>query len=208
MTRHCKEGVIFTLLITLLIGGCANPIQYDSDYESTIDFGTYHSFAWHTFNEFTDKTNVYIANDMTDKRIRSAVDSELITKGFSKSAHEKASFWVNYTIITEDKVDIRTYNTYNGLAPGWRYTRSTPYGYGFYGIGYRPIVTDVETETTHYTVGTLVLDIIHPDSGELVWRGTAKGKLKRNKLTPTEKEQLINEIIKNILVEFPPTKAT
>lgn len=202
---HCRaHGITLTLLFTLLMTACANPIQYSDDYQSGVNFDAYQSFAWHELNEFNDKTNRYIANDMVDKRIRSAVVSELVAKGFNQSAEDDADFWVNYSIMTEDKIDIRTYNTYNGMAPGWRYMRSGPYGYGYYGIGYSTIPTEVRTDVINYTVGTLVVDIVHAASGELVWRGTAKGRLKQNELSATERDQLISEIVNNILSGFPP----
>lgn len=196
-------STLMAIAVTVLLSACSNPVTYDSDYKSSVDFKELRTFAWHAPNEFNESSKAYVANDMVDERIRSNVDKELQAKGFVKKASGDVDFYVNYSITTEDKVDIRTYNTYSGYGHGYGYGGyGYPYRYG--GIGYMHIQPDVETKVTQYTQGTFVLDIIKGSSDKLIWRGTAEGRMKNESLTPDEKKERVAEIVNKVLSAYPP----
>jgi hypothetical protein len=195
---------LVSVLLAALLSACAGPIKYGSDYKSTADFSQYKTYAWHVPNEYNKASSTYIANDLVDERIRKGIDQELDKKGFKKVAEGQADFLVNYSVTTEDKIDINTYNTYSGV-PGWRYGPAmvgSPYAY--YGMGYGYAVSDVETRVTQYKVGTFVVDIVHNADRKLVWRGTAEGKMNKDELTPAERDAKIAEIVAQTLIGFPP----
>ena len=201
-------SVLFSFSLLLVLAGCShNPISYDNDYKQGVDFGKYKTYTWHTPNEHNESSEAYVANEIVDERIRSSVDKVLSGKGFKKVDSGAVDFTVNYSIITKDKVDVRTYNTYNGY--GWGYGYGGTYGmpYRYYGVGYRSISPDQETQVTHYTQGTFVLDVVSGDEQKLVWRGTAEGRMRKSKLTPSEREQVIDDVVTNVLSGFPPPKA-
>ena len=52
-------------------------------------------------------------------------------------------------------------------------------------------------------MGTLVLDIVTPETDILVWRGVAEGKLEQS-MTELEREQIIDEAVTRLLRNFPP----
>lgn len=201
------KHLIFMLALGVLtfITACSSPIKYGSDYNTSANFGAYNTYSWHAPNAFNEASNAYIANDLVDQRIRSNIDKEMLAKGLTRVAADEADILLNYSITTEEKVDIRTYNTYNGMSSGWGYgprVHGSPYRY--YGLGYANFAPDVETKVSQYRLGTLVIDVVSSADGQLIWRGTAEGKLKKNALTASERNQKIAEIVTRVLGGFPP----
>lgn len=194
---------IAIILLLALLAACENPIYYGSDYNQSLDFARLKTFAWHSPNQFNEASKLYIANDLVDERIHTRVDQELAAKGFKKTGPESADFLVNYSITTQDKVDMHTYNTYGSAYGAYTPHRAGVYGYGYYGGA--PVASDVQV--VQYKVGTFVLDVVDRKSGKLIWRGTAEGRMAKNTITPQEREARINEVILNVLKEFPPPKA-
>ncbi|GAB3094613.1 DUF4136 domain-containing protein [Pseudomaricurvus hydrocarbonicus] len=180
--------------------GCSsNNVTVDSDYKAGVDFTQFKTYRWHQSS--TGAKN-YNGNDILDGRIRAAVDAELQAKGFRRLETGDIDFTVNYDVTTQAKTDVRSYNTYGGMAPGF----SMGYGSGYYRYGYSMTYsTAPEVRTVHYEEGTFVLDVINRDN-KLVWRGTAEGRLKKN-LSVEEKRQSIKNVIAKVLANFPPQDA-
>lgn len=203
------------LSISALLVSCSNPISYGSDFNSTISFDSFTSYAWAAPNEHNDQSNAYIADDLVDARIRTGVDEQLADKGFTKINDETAAdFLVNYSVLAEDRIDINTYNTYGGYSVGYggyggygSYGAFGTYGrypYQFYGVGTVSRIETVQTEIEEFRQGTLVLDIINPEDNKLMWRGTAEARLSATVLSAQEKDELIDEVIVNVLRGYPP----
>jgi hypothetical protein len=62
--------------------------------------------------------------------------------------------------------------------------------------------TSRTTEIT-YTMGTLVLDFFDTASKELVWRGTAEGKIHEGN-SPQERSERAFTAVQKIMEQFPP----
>ena len=114
-------------------------------------------------------------------------------KGFRYDSSGEPNFRVGYHLILDERVDYQTVNTYWG--GGWGYGRVyRPYGPG-YGTS--------QTYATEYTQGTLIIDFFDTGSKELVWRGTAEGKIHETD-DPQEKQDRANRAVQMILDQFPP----
>lgn len=109
----------FPILALALLNACSTPIDYSSDFRMNTDFNDFKTYSWHAPNEHTATTNNYIANEIVDERIRASIDETLAAKGFSKLDSDSVDFLVNYSITAEDKIDVKTYNTYSGYGTGW-----------------------------------------------------------------------------------------
>src|SRR5262245_16005684 len=160
-------------------------IHVTTDYDPNADFSNLRSYAW--FDESSgvqgDRPDV---TSLLDRRVRSAVDAELQRKGFSLVDKRAASVFVNYRLGVETKLDVNTINTGHGCG---RYGR-----YG--GLG-------TTTTVSEYQEGTLLIDLIDPASKQLVWRGTGQARIRQSS-SPEERENRINEAVKEILADFPP----
>lgn len=198
----------FSILSILFLASCSSSnVNYESDYNQATDFSKYKTFSWHQPNSFNDNSNQYLANDILDTRIRSDIETQLTSKGYElKASGYAVDFLVNYSVTTEDRMDIKTYNNYGGYAPGWNYGGYYRSGYRRSGVGYGmgySTMPSTEVKTTYYTQGSLIIDVVNPKDDTLVWRGTAEGKLKKNQTTQ-ERKAAIEEVVMNILSEFPP----
>ena len=192
----------FSLLIfifTFLVSGCSS-LTLSTDYDDKIDFSNFKTYRWHVDNEHNEASLKYL-DPIMYQRIRSTIDQQLQLQNFTKTSDGPVDFWVNYSIVVDDRVDVRTYNNYNGMYPGYGYYGR---GYGYYGGGVGVAYsTGSQTQVTHYKQGTLIIDIINPKTDKLMWRGSADGRLP--KASDREKsDALAKKYVAKILSDFPP----
>ena len=169
--------------------------------DNKIDFSNFKTYHWHGRNEYNASSLKYL-DPIMDKRIRDAINAQFLSQHYTKLAADagKVDFLVNYSIVVDDRVDIRTYNNYNGLYPGYSYRGR----YGYYGRGYGTAYnTGPETQATHYKQGTLIIDILDPKTDQLIWRGSADGRLPKGS-DKNKSDKLAQKYVNKILEEFPP----
>jgi len=137
-------------------------------------------------------------NELTTKHIKLAVNRELISKGLELRS-ENPDMLIALHGGKEKKVDVQEW----GYAYGDR-------DYQYWGYHPRPWVPepmgrDIEyrrgTDTYEYEVGTLIVDFVDAKTKSLIWRGRATGVV-----DPDIGSEKINEIIKKLLENFPPSK--
>lgn len=186
-------------LMVYLISACSSPLNITTDYDDTVNFSQLKKYAWHAHNEHNHASKKYLNNELVDKRIRLNIEQQLAEKGFVLQ-DGKADFLVNYTVTIEDKTDIRSYNTYNGYSPGFRYGM----GVGTYGsgvsIGYS---SGASPQVTYYQQGILVIDMVDPNTETLIWRGMADGRLPKNQ-TQEDISEMVQRVVMKTLSNFPP----
>jgi hypothetical protein len=186
MTRPIYVG------IAALLAGCSG-ISVNQDFQPGTDFAPYQEYAWMT-NQRPPAGNDQQSSQLLDQRIRSAVESELQTKGYRLVAADQADFFVGYQLLFEDEVSYQTVNDYWG--PGWGYG-------GYYGAGVGTVSS--RTTQTTYTNGTFVLDFFDAASRNLVWRGSAEGRVHETN-NPEERQQRANDVATAVLNQFPPDR--
>ena len=177
----------FTWLALVSAAGwlACSGIRVTTDYDPNADFSDVRSYAWLDENSGVEGDRADVAS-LLDRRLRAAVESELQSKGIAPTDRSKAKVLVTYHLGVETKLDVNTINT--------------GYGYGPYGR-YGGISS---TTTVHeYQEGTLLIDMVEPSSKQLVWRGAGQARI-REYSTPEEREQRVNEAVKQILEDFPP----
>lgn len=186
------------ILLFFFIVGCTS-LELSTDYDESIDFSSFKTYRWHSKNEHNEASLKYL-DQIMDQRIRSAIDAQLQQQNFIKIESGTADFWVNYSVIVKEKVDIKTYNNYNGMYPGYRYR----YGYGYYGSGMGVGLNSTSnTQVTYYNQGTLIIDILKPTNDQLMWRGAADGRLPKN-TNRKENDSLVKKYVSTVLSQFPP----
>lgn len=168
---------IKVLLLLFVFASCST-IRVYSDYDKSVDFSTYKSYAY--YKNGIDKAAI---SDLDKKRILRAIDEVMLTKGFSKS--EKPDFVISIKATSEENVNVDNWNT--GWGWGW--------GWGpFWGGG-----TTVSTSTD----GILTIDFLEAKNKELIWTGEGVGHLTRN---VEEKDENVKKFVTEILAQYPPIK--
>jgi hypothetical protein len=174
---------LFTLIGILILGAaCSNRIKVNSDYDRDVNLKLYKSYSWLPAKEIEDKNNPLVYNELTDKRIKKAVDLQFQIKGIALNVVDP-DLRVHYHIVIDNKSAVRTS------------------AYGYY---YSPYWTRSHMDVYRYREGTLIIDLMDAKNNNLVWRGWGVSVLNDNDLTMEEEE--INDAVYRILKEFPPTK--
>lgn len=179
--------MIKQLIITsafMLLAACSS--SPDWDYDKSVEFANYKTFAWAPDADLKGGAHDYQINDLMEKRVRNAINTSLSQQGIQLVDEKSADILINYHASVESKLEADTLSASYGVR--WNY----------WGWGYQ-----TQTTTKEYDVGTLVIDVIDNNSKQLVWRGAKEGRL-RNKQTPEQRTESINKTVSEILGNFPP----
>lgn len=170
-----------TMVLLLVVATSCSSVKVAADYDKNADFNQYKTFAF--FKTGIDKAEI---SDLDKRRILRAIESELMTKGYTKS--ENPDLLVSIFTKSRDKVNV--YNNAYGYGPygyGWGWS---PY---YWNSGYSSVSTSTE--------GTLYVDLIDANKKELVWQGMGVGYLADRM---DKKEERIKEFVAKIMEKYPP----
>jgi hypothetical protein len=182
---------LLAILLAATLGGCAS-MEINSDYDPVASFSGLRTYAWMPGPQ--KKTgDLRIDNPLLDARVRQAVDRQLEANGYVKQPPERSDFLIGYQAAVEKKLDVYTVDHYYGYPPGWGSTR----GYGAWGG------TIPETHVYEYDEGSLILDIVNPQTRKLIWRGSAQAEVNRS-ASPEKRQERIEEAVRRMLERFPP----
>jgi hypothetical protein len=178
----------FTSLIVLVaIYGCAG-IRVSQDYPAEIDYSVLKTYAWQS--ETQEKTgDIRLDSSLRDSRIRSAVDKFLKEKGYRQVVDARPDFDVAYQQKIYNRIDS---DSGSGFV----------FGMGSFGSG-GGIGFSVGNRTNTYDEIMVVIDILNPADGDLVWRGTGT-RIYAPHATPEKITKRIDQTVQKILAQFPP----
>jgi hypothetical protein len=140
-----------------------------------VDFSKFHTYKWVPIQGGAHP------NQIVDQEIKQSVDSQLASKGFTKTDDEKADLYVGYQVAVDQEKQWNAYGT-----GGWRLGG---------GMG-------TATQST-INVGSLVLDMYDPSTKQLVWTGTATKTIDPSS-KQSKNEERLNKGMAKLLKNFPP----
>jgi hypothetical protein len=164
----------------------AQKVSYD--YEKSANFATFKTYA--------HKDGTKVGQPLIDERIIAAIDTQLATKGLTKS-ESSPDVYVVYHVAFDKQKDISTFSSGYGGGYG-------PYGWGW-GGGWGG--TSTTTQVRDILVGTLVIDIADAKKGQLAWRGMGVKEV-NTQANPEKRDKSINEAVKKIFKNYPPKVKT
>ncbi len=169
-------------LLFLLAIGCSEQLRVRSDYDKDVNLRLYKTYAWLPVKEIESKTNPLVYNELTDKRIKRAVDAQLKVKSIQYTA-DSPDLRVHYHIVIDNKSMVRP---------------------ATYGYNYSQYWIRNQMDVYQYREGTLIIDLMDAKNNNLIWRGWGTAILDNGDIDLREEE--INDAVYKILKEFPPTK--
>ncbi|MCL1078299.1 DUF4136 domain-containing protein [Parashewanella spongiae] len=178
---------ILALLSILALGACSS-LKGNWDFDPQVNFSNFKTYAW--IVKKTDDSGYHL-DGLMEQRVHDAVDAQLSAKGISKVDETSADILVNYLTKTDKKVDVDTFNSNFGYNPY--------YGRNWWWGG----STQTQTTVREYEINTLMVDVVDNKTKKLIWRGSIKDTLKKNK-TPQQKTESINKAISQVMANFPP----
>jgi len=187
-----RRACAYALAAALAAAGCTH-LKIETDYDSGFDFEQLRTFAWldppltSTPEEppVVDLIDPFARNSLLDKRVRRAVERELLARGYRKVQGETPDFAVQYHVILKDRLKIRSYPTGR-------------FGYYSYPYGYGGSVGGVSSY--NYQEGTLIVDVIDARTQQIAWRGWAVGPNRKGYYT----DATVDDAVKRVIERFPP----
>jgi hypothetical protein len=171
----------FIPLLLLLLSACSNELRVYTDFDRSVSIQKLTSYDWLPVNQIEARNNPILLNELTDKRIKKAVEAQLEEKGYVRS-ETSAQMIIHYHIIVENKASVST----------------EPYGYN-----YGHYWLDKELDSYRYNEVTLILDFMDSRNCDLIWRGWAVSILDEEAIS----EALINQAVAEIFQQFPVSAA-
>jgi hypothetical protein len=179
-------GLALAVLFVALGTAVAQDVRYN--FDSSADFSKYKTYKW------VDIKGSDHANELVQKQITAAIDTELANKGLTKTDADSADLYIGYQTAIGTEKQFTSYNTGWGYGPGW--------GGGWYG-GMSSTTTTGTTSTIY--IGQLALDMYDSTKKDLVWRGTAS-KTIDPKAKPEKQEKNLTKAVQKLLKNYPPKK--
>jgi hypothetical protein len=149
MKSNRSRGVVqLAVLSALIVFACGSLPAQDGSYNSApgTDFSKFKTYKWVRVEgaEYPDQ--------IVDQQIKQSIDSQLASKGFTKSDSDTADLYVGYQVSISQE---REWNAYGG------------------GMGWRMGGGMATATSSTLQIGTLVFDVYDQAAKQLIWKGTA-----------------------------------
>jgi len=168
--------------LAALIPAIAAAQKTTYDYDKTAVFSQ--------FRSYTMKDGTPTGQPLIDKRLVSAIETQLVAKGLVRN-DTAPDVVVVYHVAFDQQKDISAYSM--GPAYGG-------YGYGW-GGGWGSTTTDVRVR--EILVGTLAIDMADARKKQVVWRGLGTKEIDTN-AKPEKRDQNITKAVEKIFKNYPP----
>lgn len=169
--------IILWVGVILWATACST-IPITSTYDPKFDYSRLKNYEWMPKVGEGDNLNETIVAQTVGNLIQDAVDQEMAGKGYVKMAGGKPDFYVTYRASVEEKSEPRVETYSCGVT-----------------------ICSQGISVDKYRQGTLILDIIDPDTKKVIWRGTTV-----RTTDPSQREEIIHSAVAGILSQFPPKK--
>ena len=158
---------LLAIVASLTLAACSTP-TVTTNYDHSAAFGKYKTYT------LAPSPHGQKLSHKSEEVLSNAIRHQLAARGVKEAMAGKGDLAIVRHVFTQDKVTVRQYADW-GYGSGVGYGSSSgagwPYAYGSYGMWTGAPST--YQDTSKYTEGTLVLDVVDSHTGKLVFRGTA-----------------------------------
>jgi hypothetical protein len=164
------------ILIALVLGAWPLSAQdVTHNFMPGTDFSKFHTYKWVNIEGGVHP------NQIVDAQIKQSVDSQLASKGLTKTDSDKADLYIGYQVAVDQEKQWNAYGMGGGIRWGGMATA---------------------TQST-ISVGDFVLDMYDPSTKQLVWTGKATKTLDPSSNQEKNQERL-NKAMAKLLKNYPP----
>jgi hypothetical protein len=164
------------MVIVLLTASGAAGQDVKTNAMPGVDFSKFHTYKWVPIEGASHP------NQIADEEIKQSIDSQLASKGLTKTDSDQADLFVGYQVAVDQE---KQWNAY-GM------------GGGVWGGGGMATATQ-----STINIGSLVLDMYDPSTKQLVWTGTATKAINPSS-KQSKNEEHLNKAMAKLLKNFPP----
>ena len=191
------------IIILFLLSGCGVYMNIYTDYDHSVDFTKYKSFAWLAAR---DTTNNAYNNQIMRNNTRNYFSYAFAERGYNINVDSPDVFLdlIVTNVLTRELLDVPAYNP----LPNWYicnpYYQACPPFYYYQYPYYYNYSTTYAPRYMEYMDGSITLNVIDRKENKLVWTGTANGDL----YDPEYMEDNLHPAVYLILNKYPvkPTK--
>lgn len=186
-TTIARAAVTAAGLLALAACAARGP-EIRTDYDESADFSRYVTFA---FMERAERSEPRSYDTLDDRRVIAAVSRELEVRGYRR-VEEHPDLLVNFAVSTQDVQEVQRVPS-SFIPPPW---------YGWRGGYYYPWPHySYETYIDSYQRGTLYIDLVDAERRQLVWEGSAAGRVTQAALE--DPAGAVNSAVAEIFARFP-----
>ena len=185
-----SKPLAVTAMVAIVAGlsACTSGPDIRADADPTVNLSSYKTFGFYQ-KVSTDKVAY---TTLVSTRLKDATRRELETRGY-KYVEANPELLANFNLNVADKQEIRSSPSMSAGYGGY-------YGYrsGMYGVwgGYPQ-----DIDTINYKEGTLSIDLVDSSKQQLVWQGTAQGRI--NKKAVENPGPAIDKVVNDIFLKYP-----
>ena len=174
----------------LLLAGCASVAHVEKD--DNLNLSSYHSYAWVESSAKENDSVKTKVSDLTERRIREAVNAELAKSGWKESKH-RPDVLVSYDVLVERSVKERNNPVYS--QPMTRYVYN-PYSRRWVSLYYPSQFLGYDNDQTSVREGTVTISLIDAKTDKTVWQGWTTDEVNSQNLTSKEIQNAVRSIFK------------
>ena len=193
-------------ILIVVLAGCGTTYNaVSSDYDRSVDFTQYKTFAW--LPDKADTANTRYNNEIIRNNIRNYFGQCMSDRGYN--ADLESPDLLMQVVITNAKKErvVTSYPSSYYYSPyyyGSHYYLPYRFGYYYnyypsYGYGYSRYSGYSTTQKQEYVNGSITLNLIDRKANKLVWSGTAEGDI----YDPSHISHDLHPAIHSILNEYP-----
>ena len=187
MNYRYRKSLLIAAVALLLLPACATTTNVD--YRQGYNFSAIRTLVVDA-PEQTGSNDPRISGPLVKARVNTSIARVLASRGY-RMVDRQGDARITWQLAT--KAGLESYNS--GISIGY----GTFSGSSAVGIGYGFPFYDVES----YDEAVLTIDILSGTDGGLLWRGSASRVL-GDGLTPEKLTDLVNDLVNEVLVQFPP----
>ena len=186
--KRISRFVTFTAA-AMLIAGCASKPTIETDYDHTVDFTQFKTYAF--FNPMGIESPSY--SSIYGSIFRAAISKEMESRGYTQS--DNPDLLINVSGRLQDKTKVTTTSDPYMSGGYYGYRRGAYGAWGGYGYG-------TQTHVSNYTEGTVNVDMVDRVQKRMVWEGVAVGRI-NEKTTNEERRANIHAGIQEMFAGYP-----
>jgi Domain of unknown function (DUF4136) len=177
--------ILLGIGLAVLLNSCAS-IQTKTQYDPKGNFSQYRTYQWILAVD-KDVKDPEANDQLFDRWVRTAVDSQLAAKGYKQETSGSPDFLINYhTSMRDDLGSGASAYPYFVEGQGWGWWASSKSSRSSFG-------------------GALILDVLDGGTRKIVWLGRAQAVVRSGE-SRDKKEKRVNEAVSKMLAHFPPEK--
>ncbi|MDX2428070.1 MAG: DUF4136 domain-containing protein [Xanthomonadales bacterium] len=181
--------LILLTCIAALISSCASKPKIVTDYDHSVDFSQYKTYAF--FNPMGIENPNY--SSIYGSIFRDAISKEMESRGYTRS--DNPDLLINVSGRLQDKTKVTTTSDPYMSGGYYGYRRGRYGAWGGYGYG-------TQTHVSQYTEGTVNVDMVDRELKRMVWEGVAVGRV-NDKKTSEETRTNIYAGIQEMFSAYP-----